>query len=110
MSSLHPDETLIAVLWRVIAAHGWPGLSMRRLAAEAGVEVATLRERFPNDPPPWTFWSYFREAWPRDAGLRIDHLLLNGAAAETLTDAGVDRAVRGVEGASDHAPVWIDLG
>lgn len=68
-----------------------------------------LRERFPHDPPPWTFWSYFREAWSRDAGLRIDHLLLNGLAAERLTDAGVDRAVRGVEGASDHAPAWIDL-
>lgn len=68
-----------------------------------------LRERFPHDPPPWTFWSYFRDAWPRDAGLRIDHLLLNGLAAERLTDAGVDRAVRGAEGASDHAPVWIDL-
>ncbi|WP_312404839.1 exodeoxyribonuclease III [Brevundimonas sp.] len=68
-----------------------------------------LRERFPHDPPPWTFWSYFREAWPRDAGLRIDHLLLNGLAAERLTDGGVDRAVRGVEGASDHAPVWIEL-
>jgi exodeoxyribonuclease-3 len=68
-----------------------------------------LRERFPHDPPPWTFWSYFREAWDRDAGLRIDHLLLNGLAAERLTDAGVDRAVRGAEGASDHAPVWIDL-
>jgi exodeoxyribonuclease III len=68
-----------------------------------------LRERFPHDPPPWTFWSYFREAWPRDAGLRIDHLLLNGPAAERLTDAGVDRAVRGADGASDHAPVWIEL-
>ena len=68
-----------------------------------------LRERFPHDPPPWTFWSYFREAWSRDAGLRIDHLLLNDPAAERLTDAGVDRAVRGAEGASDHAPVWIDL-
>ena len=68
-----------------------------------------LRERFPHDPPPWTFWSYFREAWCRDAGLRIDHVLLNGLAAERLTDAGVDRAVRGAEGASDHAPVWIEL-
>lgn len=68
-----------------------------------------LRERFPHDPPPWTFWYYFREAWPRDAGLRIDHLLLNGLAAERLTDAGVDRTVRGAEGASDHAPAWIEL-
>ena len=68
-----------------------------------------LRERFPHDPPPWTFWQYFRQAWERDAGLRIDHLLLSPAAAERLTDAGVDREVRGREKASDHAPVWIVL-
>ncbi|GAA0636705.1 exodeoxyribonuclease III [Brevundimonas lenta] len=68
-----------------------------------------LRERFPQDPPPWTFWQYFRQAWERDAGLRIDHLLLSPAAAERLTDAGVDKAVRGRERASDHAPAWIIL-
>ncbi|WP_296815084.1 exodeoxyribonuclease III [Brevundimonas sp.] len=68
-----------------------------------------IRERFPNDPPPWTFWQYFRQAWERDAGLRIDHLLLNPAAAERLRDAGVDREVRGREKASDHAPTWIEL-
>jgi exodeoxyribonuclease-3 len=68
-----------------------------------------LRERFPQDPPPWTFWQYFRQAWERDAGLRIDHLLLSPAAAERLTDAGVDREVRGRDRASDHAPVWIVL-
>ena len=68
-----------------------------------------LRERFPQDPPPWTFWQYFRQAWERDAGLRIDHLLLNAAAAERLVDAGVDREVRGRERASDHAPVWVEL-
>ena len=69
----------------------------------------SLRERFPDDPPPWTFWQYFRQAWERDAGMRIDHLLLNPPAAQRLQDAGVDRAVRGQAGASDHAPVWIDL-
>ncbi|NJC42331.1 exodeoxyribonuclease-3 [Brevundimonas alba] len=68
-----------------------------------------LRERYPADPPPWTFWQYFRQAWERDAGLRIDHLLLSPAAAERLTDAGVDREVRGRERASDHAPTWIEL-
>ncbi len=68
-----------------------------------------LRERFPDDPPPWTFWQYFREAWERDAGMRIDHLLVNAPAAQRLQDAGVDREVRGQAGASDHAPVWIDL-
>ena len=68
-----------------------------------------LRERFPHDPPPWTFWQYFREAWERDAGMRIDHLLLSPAAAERLSDAGVEREVRGQARASDHAPVWIVL-
>ena len=68
-----------------------------------------LRERFPHDPPPWTFWQYFREAWERDAGMRIDHLLLSPSVAGRLTDAGVDREVRGRERASDHAPTWIVL-
>ncbi|HZV84834.1 MAG TPA: exodeoxyribonuclease III [Brevundimonas sp.] len=68
-----------------------------------------LRERFPHDPPPWTFWQYFRQAWERDAGLRIDHLLLSPSIAARLRDAGVDREVRGREKSSDHAPTWIVL-
>lgn len=67
-----------------------------------------LAERHPHDPQ-WTFWAYLRNAWDRDAGLRIDHLLLNSVAAAGLTDAGVDRTVRGLPGASDHAPVWIEV-
>ncbi|HEY4167291.1 MAG TPA: exodeoxyribonuclease III [Reyranella sp.] len=57
----------------------------------------------------YTFWDYFRNAWPRNAGLRIDHFLLNPAVAKRLTAAGVDREVRGWEKSSDHAPVWIEL-
>lgn len=57
----------------------------------------------------YTFWDYFRNAWPRDAGLRIDHLLLSSLLAPRLKAAGVDRAVRGWPKASDHAPVWIEL-
>lgn len=57
----------------------------------------------------YTFWDYFRNAWGRNAGLRIDHLLLSPAAAPRLVEAGVDREVRGREGASDHAPAWIVL-
>jgi exodeoxyribonuclease-3 len=56
-----------------------------------------------------TFWDYFRNAFERDAGLRIDHLLLNPSAAKRLARAGVDRHVRGWEKASDHAPTWIEL-
>ena len=55
----------------------------------------------------YTFWDYFRQHWPRDAGLRIDHLLTN--AAVTLRRAGVDRWVRGEARASDHAPAWIEI-
>jgi len=57
----------------------------------------------------YTFWDYFRNAFARDAGLRIDHLLLNASAAKRLRAAEVDRFVRGWEKSSDHAPVWITL-
>jgi exodeoxyribonuclease III len=59
---------------------------------------------------PWTFWPYLRDAWARDAGWRIDHLLLSPTLAPRLSDAGVDRAVRGRPNASDHAPVWVEFG
>lgn len=57
----------------------------------------------------YTFWQYFRNAWARDAGLRIDHLLLSPAVVPRLETAGVDRAVRGWDKASDHAPAWIEI-
>jgi exodeoxyribonuclease-3 len=57
----------------------------------------------------YTFWDYFRNAYGRNAGLRIDHFLLSPKVAKRLTAAGVDREVRGWEKSSDHAPVWIEL-
>jgi exodeoxyribonuclease III len=57
----------------------------------------------------YTFWDYFRNAWPRDAGLRIDHLLVSPSLAPRVRGAGVDREVRGWEKASDHAPTWIEI-
>jgi exodeoxyribonuclease-3 len=59
--------------------------------------------------PMFTFWDYKRNRWPRDAGLRLDHLLLSPALAPRLTRAGVDRKARSEDGASDHAPAWIML-
>lgn len=56
---------------------------------------------------PFTFWDYRRHRWERDAGLRIDHILVNDRLR--VVDAGVDREERGREGASDHAPVWAEL-
>jgi len=70
--------------------------------------IDALRELHP-EATIYTFWDYFRNAYVRDAGIRIDHLLLNSAAASRLVRAGVDREVRGWERASDHAPTWIDL-
>jgi exodeoxyribonuclease III len=61
------------------------------------------------DAPMYTFWDYKRNRWPRDAGLRLDHLLLSPALAPRLAKAGVDRTTRGEDGASDHAPAWILL-
>ncbi len=58
----------------------------------------------------YTFWDYRRNRWERDGGMRLDHLLLSRDVAPRLADAGVARAVRGRENASDHAPVWIELG
>jgi exodeoxyribonuclease-3 len=57
----------------------------------------------------YTFWSYLRDGWTRDAGWRIDHLLVSGALATSLTAAGVDREQRALDGASDHAPVWMEI-
>jgi exodeoxyribonuclease-3 len=57
----------------------------------------------------YTFWDYFRNAFGRNAGLRIDHFLLSPKLEKRLLAAGVDRDVRGWENTSDHAPVWIEL-
>jgi exodeoxyribonuclease III len=59
--------------------------------------------------PMYTFWDYKRNRWQRNAGLRLDHLLLSPSLAGRLVAAGVDREVRGRDGASDHAPAWIVL-
>lgn len=58
----------------------------------------------------YTFWKYWRGAFERNAGLRIDHLLLNATAAKRLRRAEVDTRPRGWEKTSDHAPVWIEIG
>ena len=59
------------------------------------------------DERAYTFWDYKRNRWPRDAGLRLDHILLSADLVPKLKKAGIDKAVRGEEGASDHAPMWV---
>lgn len=67
-----------------------------------------IRTLYPKDKI-YTFWDYFRNAYGRDAGLRIDHFLLSPGVAKRLKAGGVNRDVRGWEKSSDHAPVWIEL-
>ncbi len=76
--------------------------AFRRLVEQGWVDA--LRTRFP-DVPMFTFWDYFREHYSRDAGMRLDHMLLSPALH--LLDAGVDREVRAAAAASDHAPAWV---
>ena len=78
----------------------------QRLLAQGWTDA--VRFRYP-DERIYTFWDYFRQHWQHDSGLRIDHLLLNPELRERLVDAGVDKWVRGLEHASDHAPTWVTL-
>jgi exodeoxyribonuclease-3 len=83
-----------------------PRACYRRLLAQGWLDA--IRTKHPKAKL-FTFWDYFRNSWERDAGLRIDHLLLNRTLAPRLRDAGVARWVRGLPKPSDHAPAWITL-
>jgi exodeoxyribonuclease-3 len=67
-----------------------------------------LRTQHPKDPM-FTFWSYDFNRWTTNHGMRLDHFLLSRELAPRLRASGVDRDVRGVENASDHAPAWIEI-
>jgi exodeoxyribonuclease-3 len=67
-----------------------------------------IRARYPEGAV-YTFWDYTAGCWQRDAGFRIDHLMLSPQAADRLLDAGVHKEYRGRERASDHAPTWVSL-
>jgi exodeoxyribonuclease-3 len=79
----------------------------QRLLAQGWTDA--VRALHPEEPM-YTFWDYMRNRWERDGGLRLDHILLSSALTERLQGASVDRHVRGREDASDHAPVWVELG
>ncbi len=80
--------------------------AFKRLVGQGWIDA--IRKLYP-DEVIYTFWDYFRNAYARNAGLRIDHFLLSPHLSKRLTKAGVDRQVRGWEKTSDHAPVWIEL-
>jgi DNA polymerase-1 len=78
----------------------------QRLLAQGWTDA--IRALHPKEPM-YTFWDYMRNRWERDGGLRLDHILLSSTLTERLQDAGVDRQTRGIQDASDHAPVWVRL-
>ena len=80
--------------------------AFKSLLAQGWIDA--IRHLHP-EKPMFTFWDYKRDRWRRDAGLRLDHLLVSPALAPRLKKAGIERIVRGEEGASDHAPAWIEL-
>jgi exodeoxyribonuclease-3 len=80
--------------WRRLLYQGW---------------TDALRALHPREAKLYTFWDYTAGCWQRDAGFRIDHLLLSPVATDRLRAAGVDRWARGEEKASDHAPTWVLL-
>ncbi|SDP71397.1 Exodeoxyribonuclease III [Phyllobacterium sp. YR620] len=77
-----------------------------KLSAQGWVDV--VRTLYP-DEPMYSFWHYMRNAWDRDAGLRLDMLMASPAAYERVTDAGVNRDARSLANASDHAPTWAEF-
>ncbi|MEO5889387.1 MAG: exodeoxyribonuclease III [Ferruginibacter sp.] len=81
-------------------------LAFKELVAQGWTDA--IRKLYP-DETIYTFWDYFRNAYGRNAGLRIDHFLLSPQLDSRLVAAGVDHHVRGWEKTSDHAPVWIQI-
>ena len=86
-------QPAVRVMFKKLLAQGWTD-SVRHLHPDEVI---------------YSFWDYRRSRWARDAGLRLDHLLVSPSLVVRLKGAGVDRWVRGEENASDHAPVWIVL-
>lgn len=78
----------------------------RKLIEQGWIDA--IRSIHPTDPM-YTFWDYKRGRWGRDAGLRLDHLLISPALSSRISDASVDKVIRGEIGASDHAPAWVLL-
>lgn len=109
------DFNVIPTEWDVYKPERWLDDALFRPETRAAFQTLVaqgwtdaIRKLHPNDKI-YTYWDYFRNAFGRDAGLRIDHFLLSPHLDTRLLSAGVDRSVRGWEKTSDHAPVWIEL-
>lgn len=109
------DYNIIPTANDVYNAAGWADDALYRPEVRAAYKTLleqgwtdAIRKLYPTETV-YTFWDYFRNAYGRNAGLRIDHFLLSPPLAAKLKTAGVDKEVRGWEKTSDHAPVWIEV-
>ena len=96
-----PERWINDALFRIETRNAY-----KKLVAQGWTDA--IRTIYPGETV-YTFWDYFRNAYARNAGLRIDHFLLSPQLKKRLLKGGVDRHVRGWEKTSDHAPVWIEL-
>ncbi|MCA8928622.1 MAG: exodeoxyribonuclease III [Alphaproteobacteria bacterium] len=103
-----PEDCWDVAEWREDALYRLPTRQAFRRLVHLGLTDA-FRAVHPEKAGAYSFWDYQKGRWHRGEGIRIDHLLLSPAAADRLTDAGIDKEPRGKEKASDHTPVWIDL-
>jgi exodeoxyribonuclease-3 len=101
LDTYKPEKYKDNALFRPEARKLWE--SLLKLGWTDAIRKLFPREHF------YTFWDYLRNAYGRDAGLRLDHFLLNPVLSKRLVSAGVDKEVRGWEHSSDHAPVWIEI-
>lgn len=120
LASGHPvvlagDYNVVPTPRDMYASSSWDDNALVRPEVRAGFEklmrqgwTDAVRMLHPKEPM-YSFWDYRRNRWERNAGLRIDHLLVSKSVKSKVRSAGVDRAVRAMEGASDHAPVWLEL-
>ena len=108
-----PEDAARPAAWREDALFRPDSRAAWRRIVNLGLTDAfrAVHPHMPPMAPPghYTFWDYQANAWDRNDGIRIDHLLLTPQAADLLTDAGIDAQARGAEKPSDHAPVWITL-
>jgi exodeoxyribonuclease III len=109
------DYNVVPTARDIYPTTSWDDDALLQPAARAAYQrivahgfIDAVRARHP-DEPMYTYWDYKRRRWERDAGLRLDHILLSNDLAGRVVGAGVDRAVRSEADASDHAPVWIEL-
>ena len=101
LDTYKPEKYIDNALFRVESRTAY------KLLVDSG-RTDAIRKLYP-DERIYTFWDYLRNAYGRDAGLRLDHFLLNATLEQRLVSAGVDKQVRGWAHSNDHAPVWISI-